>query len=177
LTLSLFFLSLAGSLFLGAALLILYSALLRFLAEPRFFDFALTLLNVFPPARLQKSAGARIHLACRKLPEHFVRTLISRRLIGSRFLEGARFRLLRRGLLLLRLLGRTRGNRALPLGLDKNGFRAPVAEVLPDVALFHCPLHIQRHCLAAARRFMVRFFRFAHSLSWRSEAISASPAQ
>ncbi|MGC2394931.1 MAG: hypothetical protein WA579_02900 [Rhodomicrobium sp.] len=121
--------------------MIFNGALLCFLAEPGFFDFPLTLLDVFPLARLQQSAGARIHLACRKLPEHFLGTLVSR-MIGRRLLEGARLWLLSRGLLLRLLVPRARGNRALALGLDKNGFGAPMAEVLPDVALFHCPLHI-----------------------------------
>ena len=46
------FLNLARGLFLDAALLILYGLLLRFLAKPGFFDFPLTLFNVFPLARL-----------------------------------------------------------------------------------------------------------------------------
>ena len=46
------FLNLAGSLFLSAALLILNGALLRFLAEPGFFDFPLTLFDIFPLAGL-----------------------------------------------------------------------------------------------------------------------------
>jgi hypothetical protein len=46
------FLSLACNFFLSAALLIFNGALLCFLAEPGFFDFPLTLLDVFPLARL-----------------------------------------------------------------------------------------------------------------------------
>jgi len=46
------FLNLAGSLFLNAALFILYGLLLRFLAKPGFFDFPLTLFNVLPLSRL-----------------------------------------------------------------------------------------------------------------------------
>ena len=52
-----------------------------------------------------------------------------------------------------------------------------MTEVLADVALLHRPLYVQRHSLAATRRFMIRFFRFAHSLSWRNEAVLASVAQ
>jgi hypothetical protein len=47
-----FFLNLARGLFLDAALLIFDCALLRFLAKPDFFDFPLTLFDVFPLARL-----------------------------------------------------------------------------------------------------------------------------
>jgi hypothetical protein len=46
------FLNLADGLFLNPALLILYGLLLRFLAEPGFFDYPLTLFNIFPLAGL-----------------------------------------------------------------------------------------------------------------------------
>ena len=46
------FLNLASGLFLNLALLILYGLLLRFLAEPGFFDYPLTLFDVFALARL-----------------------------------------------------------------------------------------------------------------------------
>jgi hypothetical protein len=166
----------ASRLFIGAALFLFGGAPLFFLAQACFFQLALALFNIFALARFDQRAGACIHLTSRKLTEHFLRALVSR-LVGSGLLEGARLRLLRSRLLLRLFRQRPCANRALALGLHENGFRAPMTEILADVALLHRPLHVQRHRLAAARGFMVRFFRFAHSLSWRSGASWTPPAQ
>ena len=56
---------------------------------------------------------------------------------------------------------------ALALRLDKNGFRAAMAEVLADMALFHRPLYIQRHSLPSGCRLLSVSFVSAHSLPWR----------
>jgi lysylphosphatidylglycerol synthetase-like protein (DUF2156 family) len=156
--------------------LILDRALLFLFAEPCVLYLALTFLDVFAFPGLQKRAGTRVNLASRKLAQHFLRTLIGR-LIG--LLERTVFRLLRnRFSPRLRLFRKAASrNRALSLRLNKNGFRAAMTEVLADVALLDRPLHIQRHGLATASRFIVRFFRFAHSLPWLSGGIVELPEQ
>ena len=108
-----FFGSLAGGLFLfGPALPFLKSALALLLAEPRLFNLALTLFDVFPLAGLEKGARPRVHLPRRKLPKHFLRALISAALFGAGLLKRAMLGLLRRGFLRLQLLGKAAGETA-----------------------------------------------------------------
>ena len=159
-----------------AAMLFLNFALLRFLAQPGVLDLALALLDVLAFSRLDQRAGTGVHLACGQLTEHLLRALICT--IGSRFLEGAMLRFRRCGFhSLLRLFRQAMDGQPLALRLNKNRFGAPMAEVLADMALFHRPLHIQRHGLPASSRFVVRFFRFGHSLPWRRELFAISPEQ
>jgi hypothetical protein len=151
---------------------------LGFFLEARFLDFALALLDIFALPCLEERARARVHLARRQLAQHLLRPLFGpafrRGLLKCAMLWLGRSRF---GFLRLRFFHQAMNRVPFALRLDKNGFGTPMAEVLADVALLHGPLHIQRHGLPAGYRFVVRFFRFAHSLPWRGEVFALTPAQ
>jgi hypothetical protein len=158
-----------GFLFLGAALLLFDLPQLRFLALPSFFDLTLAPLYILAFARFKERARARIHLARGKLAQNLMRTLIPLALLRRGLLEGAvlLFRRLRL-LLMYRFLTKAM-SRALAFRLDENGFGAAMAEVLANMALLHCSLHVQGHGLPASR-LIVRFFRFRHTLPWHGRS-------
>jgi hypothetical protein len=151
------------------ALLVFDFAQLVLFEQPRLFDLPFAALTILAFASLEQGPGAGIHLAGRELTQHLLRALILS-LIGPWLLESTvLWLLLRNGLrlVLLRLLQPMARDRALALRLNKNGFGAAMTKILADVALLDRPLHIQRHGLPAASRFIVRLFNFAHSLPWR----------
>jgi hypothetical protein len=157
---------LGDSFFFGGALLVFDRAQSIFFASPCVFDLALALQDFLALAGLDQRTSTCVDLTGGELPQNLLRPLVAT-LLGTWFLEGTMLGLLRRGLLGLLRLFRHPSPRAgaLALRFDQNGFRPAMAEILTDMALFDRPLHVQRHRLAASRRFRVRFFRFAHSLS------------
>jgi hypothetical protein len=160
-------------------LLLLDLTCFSFLTKAGFLELALAPLHIFALARLNQRPRPCIHFASRKLTQDFLRTLFGLALIWGRFLEGAMLHLRRYRFRLVRGLFRQAlaRQRALALRFYENGFRPAMREVLADMALLHCPLRSQRYGLPAGSRLIFRFFRFAHSLSWRRGVSATSPAQ
>jgi hypothetical protein len=160
-------------------LLLFELTLFRFLTKTGFLKLALAPLNIFALARLNQRPCPCIHFASRKLTQDLLRTLFGLALIWGWFLKGPMFQLRCYRLRPMRGLFRQTltWQRALAFRLDENGFRPAMREVLADMALLHCPLRSQRYGLSAGSRLVFRFFRFAHSLSWRRGSPVTSPAQ
>jgi hypothetical protein len=171
---------LRGCLFFEAALLGFERTLLFLGLPDRLYSLAFFSFRLLPLPGLKERACTGVNLSCRELTQHLLLALIRLRCL-------LRSWLLERLVLWLLWLGgglwpdflynaAMASDRALAFGLDKNRFRAPMTEVLADVALFHRPLYIQRHGPATADCLVFRLFRFAHSLPWHGE-VSSSPVQ